>query len=64
MLSSLEARFVRPDYFPSGRTLFPDWPVVDPVRAKWLFIITMALMVVILSFWPQIALWLPRVAAN
>jgi C4-dicarboxylate transporter, DctM subunit len=28
------------------------------------FIITMALMVVILSFWPQIALWLPRVAAN
>ena len=27
------------------------------------FIITMALMVVILSFWPQIALWLPRVAA-
>ncbi|HKH97274.1 MAG TPA: TRAP transporter large permease [Beijerinckiaceae bacterium] len=28
------------------------------------FIITMALMVVILSFWPEIALWLPRVAAN
>ena len=28
------------------------------------FIITMALMVVVLSFWPQIALWLPRVAAN
>jgi tripartite ATP-independent transporter DctM subunit len=28
------------------------------------FIITMALMIVILSFWPQIALWLPRVTAN
>ncbi len=28
------------------------------------FIITMALMIVILSFWPQIALWLPRVASN
>jgi TRAP-type C4-dicarboxylate transport system permease large subunit len=28
------------------------------------FIITMALMIVILSFWPEIALWLPRVAAN
>ena len=28
------------------------------------FIITMALMIVILSCWPQIALWLPRVAAN
>jgi TRAP-type C4-dicarboxylate transport system permease large subunit len=28
------------------------------------FVITMALMIVILSIWPQLALWLPRVAAN
>ena len=28
------------------------------------FVVTMLLMIVILSFWPQIALWLPRVAAN
>ncbi len=28
------------------------------------FVITMALMIVILSLWPQLALWLPRVAAN
>jgi membrane glycosyltransferase len=52
VLSALEARFVRPDYFPSGRTLFPDWPVVDPVRAKWLFIITMALLLV-----PKLLAW-------
>jgi len=52
VLSSLEARFARPDYFPSGRTLFPDWPVVDPVRAKWLFIITMALLLV-----PKLLAW-------
>jgi C4-dicarboxylate transporter DctM subunit len=28
------------------------------------FIITMALMIIILAVWPQLALWLPRVAAN
>jgi tripartite ATP-independent transporter DctM subunit len=28
------------------------------------FVITMMVMVVILSIWPQLALWLPRVAAN
>ena len=28
------------------------------------FVITMMLMIVILSVWPQIALWLPRIAAD
>jgi C4-dicarboxylate transporter, DctM subunit len=28
------------------------------------FVITMLLMLVILSFWPQLALWLPKLAAN
>ena len=28
------------------------------------FVITMLLMVAILSYWPQLALWLPRAAAN
>ena len=28
------------------------------------FVITMLLMIVILSLWPQIALWLPQLAAN
>ena len=28
------------------------------------FVLTMVLMVVILSIWPQLALWLPRMAAN
>src|SRR5262249_3723796 len=28
------------------------------------FVITMLLMIVILSIWPQIALWLPRIASN
>ena len=28
------------------------------------FVITMMIMVVILSIWPEIALWLPKLAAN
>ena len=44
ILLSLRARFVSPDYFPAGKSLFPQWPVVDPVRAKWMFVGTMALL--------------------
>jgi membrane glycosyltransferase len=44
ILIALRARFVPPDYFPGGRSLFPHWPVVDPVRAKWMFVGTMALL--------------------
>jgi len=32
ILIALQARFVPPDYFPGGKTLFPQWPVIDPVR--------------------------------
>ena len=41
---SLEARFAIPNYFPTGPSLFPRWPVVDPVRSMWLFIATMAVL--------------------
>ena len=44
ILLSLEARFVLPEYFPSGPSLFPRWPVIDPVRSMWVFIITMAVL--------------------
>jgi membrane glycosyltransferase len=46
ILIALQARFVPPDYFPAGKTLFPQWPVIDPVRAMWVFIATMALLLV------------------
>ncbi|MCB4824703.1 glucans biosynthesis glucosyltransferase MdoH [Roseicella aerolata] len=52
VLGALEARFIRPAYFPSGPSLFPDWPVVDPVRAMWLFIGTMSLLLV-----PKLLAW-------
>ena len=44
ILVSLQTRFTPPDYFPSGPTLFPRWPAIDPVRAMWVFIGTMAVL--------------------
>ena len=37
MLISLQAHFVRPEYFPKGFSLFPTWPQQDPVLAAWVF---------------------------
>ncbi|MGG5887360.1 glucans biosynthesis glucosyltransferase MdoH [Falsiroseomonas sp. HC035] len=53
IFGALEVRFIRPNYFPSGPSLFPDWPVVDPVRAMWLFIGTMSLLLV-----PKVLAWI------
>jgi membrane glycosyltransferase len=43
---SLQAQFVRPEYFPSGFSLFPKWPAQDPIRAMWVFGGTMALLLI------------------
>jgi membrane glycosyltransferase len=53
ILLSLQSRFIRPEYFPAGPTLFPEWPTVDPVRAMWLFIGTMALLLA-----PKLMAWI------
>ncbi len=44
ILIALQAHFHRPVYFGTGRTLFPLWPRVDPVLAKWVFVGTMSLL--------------------
>jgi membrane glycosyltransferase len=44
MLISLQARFVRPEYFPKGFSLFPTWPAQDSVLAIWVFVATMGLL--------------------
>lgn len=44
ILISLQALFIRPEYFPQGYSLFPQWPAQDPVRAAWVFAGTMALL--------------------
>ena len=47
ILIALQARFVPPNYFPdAGKSLFPVWPVIDPVRAMWMFVGTMGLLLV------------------
>jgi membrane glycosyltransferase len=44
ILIALQTRFVPYNYFPGGKSLFPTWPVIDPVRAMWMFIGTMAVL--------------------
>ena len=44
VLISLQARFIRPEYFGAEKTLFPNWPAVDPVLAAWVFAATMAVL--------------------
>jgi membrane glycosyltransferase len=46
LLISLQANFIRPEYFPKGFALFPTWPQQDPVLAAWVFAATMGLLIV------------------
>jgi membrane glycosyltransferase len=53
ILISLQAQFVRPEYFPKGFSLFPQWPAQDPVLAAWVFVGTMGLLIV-----PKLLAWM------
>lgn len=44
ILISLQSHFYRPEYFGQTKTLYPHWPQVDPVQAKYVFIGTMAVL--------------------
>jgi membrane glycosyltransferase len=46
ILISLQAQFVRPEYFAKGFSLFPKWPAQDPILAAWVFVCTMGLLIV------------------
>lgn len=46
LLISLQASFIRPEYFPKGFSLFPTWPQQDPILAAWVFAATMGLLIV------------------
>lgn len=41
---SLQAHFIRPEYFKDEFQLFPSWPRIDPERALALFALTMAVL--------------------
>jgi membrane glycosyltransferase len=45
ILVSLQAQFVRPEYFPKGYSLFPQWPAQDPILAAWVFAGTMGMLI-------------------
>lgn len=53
ILISLQAQFVRPEYFPKGFSLFPQWPAQDPVLAAWVFMGTMGLLIL-----PKLLAWM------
>ncbi|MDN6714003.1 MAG: glucans biosynthesis glucosyltransferase MdoH [Acetobacter sp.] len=44
ILISLQAHFQRPEYFGDTKLLYPHWPHVDPVQAKYVFIGTMVVL--------------------
>ena len=44
ILIALQTRFIRPEYFGATRSLFPNWPVIDPVLARTVFGATMAIL--------------------
>jgi membrane glycosyltransferase len=41
---SLQANFVKPEYFPEGFQLFPTWPLFDSERMTRLFVATMGVL--------------------
>jgi membrane glycosyltransferase len=43
VLISLQAHFIRPEYFAPGFLLFPQWPTEDPYRAAFVFAGTMGI---------------------
>ncbi len=45
ILISLQAHFIRPEYFSKGFTLFPVWPAEDPIRAAYVFGATMGMLI-------------------
>jgi membrane glycosyltransferase len=45
ILVSLQAQFVRPEYFPKGFSLFPTWPAQDPILAAFVFVATMGMLI-------------------
>ncbi len=49
---SLQSRFVRPAYFGATKSLFPQWPQVDPVLARSVFLLTMSILLA-----PKLLAW-------
>ncbi len=44
VMLTLQAHYIRPEYFTDGFQLFPTWPVINPQLAAWLYVGTMAVL--------------------
>lgn len=44
LVLTAQALFIKPEYFPNTYQLFPDWPRFDALRMRWLFILSIALL--------------------
>ena len=44
VILSLQSAYTLPVYFPDAKTLFPVWPVIDPTKAFYLFLVTLAVL--------------------
>ncbi|MBK0398318.1 glucans biosynthesis glucosyltransferase MdoH [Limibaculum sp. M0105] len=44
MVLTAQTLLIRPEYFPDGLQLFPDWPVFDAERMRRLFMLAMTLL--------------------
>ncbi|MEZ5860294.1 MAG: glucans biosynthesis glucosyltransferase MdoH [Geminicoccaceae bacterium] len=44
LVLTAQAIFTQPEYFPNTYQLFPEWPRFDALRMRWLFILSIALL--------------------
>jgi membrane glycosyltransferase len=44
LVLTAQAIFIQPEYFPNTYQLFPEWPRFDALRMRWLFILSIGLL--------------------
>jgi membrane glycosyltransferase len=63
VILSLQSAYTLPVYFPDAKTLFPVWPVIDPTKAFYLFLVTLAVLLLPKVFGITVAMLRPATDA-
>ena len=63
VILSLQSAYTLPVYFPDAKTLFPVWPVIDPTKAFYLFLVTLAVLLLPKVFGITVAVLRPAIDA-
>jgi membrane glycosyltransferase len=63
VILSLQSAYTLPVYFPDAKTLFPVWPVIDPTKAFYLFLVTLAVLLLPKVLGITVAVLRPTTAA-